>query len=188
MDVRNCKKCGVEFEATHHMQLYCPEHKGGQDMSNVTASRNEADRAERIPLGANRRRLSAPDGPANKVRRWVNDSPGRLADATRGGYTFVEDDEALNAMGMTYGDEKETTEVGGSRISRFVGTQKSGEPMKAYLMEIEKDWYEEDQLKKQEINDMTEAAIKRGAPDGTEPGTQGRYVPTGGIKIEHGTR
>jgi len=57
-------------------------------------------------------------------RRWINDTPGRLQQAEAGGYSYVSEDP--NAK---------STDVG-SRTSRVVGKDESGQGMRAYLMEI----------------------------------------------------
>lgn len=134
-------------------------------------------RKERIPLGTVRQKLSAPsvDG---KVRRWINDDGGRIPMAEQGGYEFVTDD------GLKIGE----TNLGsgnqdlGSRVSRIVGTKANGEPLRAYLMEIDKDSYDEDQAAKAAKIKETDDQIRHGnierKPD------DGRYVPRDGINYK----
>ena len=46
---------------------------------------------ERVPLGTHRRKLSVDhyNIPKDKVTRWVNDRPGRIAQALAGGYQLM---------------------------------------------------------------------------------------------------
>lgn len=56
------------------------------------------------------------------VRRWVNDSDNRLANAGELAYDYVTDTSIQSSDA-------------GARISRLVGTKANGEPLRAYLME-----------------------------------------------------
>lgn len=133
-------------------------------------------RRERVPFGGTRLKLSFPEKPG-KVRRWVNDVGGRPTLAEQGGYEFVTDD------GVQVG----TTAVGsgnqdlGSRVSRIVGKNADGSPMRAYLMEIDKDLYDEDQAKKQKPLDAVDDQIRRGVVSGGIGPQDKAYIPTEGI-------
>lgn len=132
-------------------------------------------RKERVPFGGSRMKLSFPEV-AGKVRRWVNDVGGRCQLAEEGGYDFVTDE------GQKIGD----TAVGsgnqdlGSRVSRIVGTLPDGSPQRAFLMEIDKDLYDEDQAEKQSKLDVIDAQIRGGNVEG-RVGADGRYIPKEGI-------
>lgn len=132
-------------------------------------------RRERVPFGGSRMKLSFPDNPG-KQRRWVNDVGGRCELAEQGGYDFVTDE------GTKIGD----TAVGsgnqdlGSRISRVVGTNPDGSPMRAFLMEIDKDLFESDRNEKQKRLDVIDAQIRGGNVEG-RVGQDGRYIPNEGI-------
>lgn len=141
-----------------------------------TETRQQEGRKKRVPLGIPRQKLTAQqrDG---YVRRWVVDRPGRLSQAEDGGYTFVTD-PLPGASDVTQRDGI------GSRISRVVGTHEDRNPMTAYLMEIKKEWYDEDQKLKGKSVDTTEAALKTGSDQHGSPGEDGRYIPKEGIKIE----
>ena len=83
-------------------------------------------------------------------RRWVNDSENRLDRAQDSGYTFVSED-----------CDAESTDLG-TRVSRRVGTDKNGNPINAYLMEIPEEFRNEDlALKEQKIR-KTEQSIRHG--------------------------
>jgi len=137
-------------------------------------ARARTERKERVPFGVPRKkldlhqdlqkRLDADD----KVPYWFNDSDhgGRINAASEGGYEFVTADgyEKL-------GDANEQQEKG-KKIKKLVGTNKDGSPMYAYLMAIKRKWYEEDQAKKAEQNDMVDEAIL----GGNTPGVQSHGV------------
>jgi hypothetical protein len=53
-------------------------------------------------------------------------------------------------------------------------------------MEIRQEWYDEDMAAQQAEVDKIEAAMRRGADKHGEPGRDGRYIPSQGIKIETG--
>lgn len=113
------------------------------------------------------------------VRRWVNDDNTRLADFTAGGYTFVHDAKAGDAAG----NDITAREGIDSRVSRVVGKNVDGHPIRAYLMEIKQDWYDEDQKAKQTRIDEQEAQMKRGADSHGAVGRDERYIPREGIQI-----
>lgn len=134
----------------------------------------------RRPLGGFRSKLSVEglDIPNNKKARWVNDKPGRLLAAQEGGYEFVEDENAKVGEEPLNGRDNMN-----AKISRVVGTAPDGTPLRAFLMVIDKELFDEDQREKQKRVDEVDNAIKRGSIEG-EPGQDGKYVPKGGIRIE----
>ena len=142
----------------------------------VVVKRKDEGRRERVPLGVPRMKLTAHNIPEGKQARWINDKPGRLDDALRGSYQFLDKDGIV--IGTGYEDENEDM---GSRVSRRVGTENDGTPITAYLMVIDKDLYEKDQAEKMKQVDMVDEAIKSGKFL-QNPG-DGRYVPRDGINI-----
>jgi hypothetical protein len=138
-----------------------------------------AARRERVPLGAPRLKLSAPERPGYK-RRWINDVGGRPEQAEAGGYEFVTD------TGLQIGE----TAVGsgnqdlGSRVSRIVGTLPNGQPKRAYLMEIREEFYENDQKEKQQRLDKIDDQIRGGTFNPDNDNDTKRYVPTAGISLK----
>lgn len=143
----------------------------------VKVKKRGRDRSKRVPLGVPRMKLTAHNIPKDKVGRWINDKPGRLADAVRGSYDFINKDGII--VGTGYEDENEDM---GSRVSRVVGKEDDGTPIKAYLMVIDKDLYEEDQKEKMKQVDMVDKAIKGGKF--LEKSGDKRYIPSEGINIE----
>jgi len=167
----------VEMEKKIPEQLKAFKAKTNEEVMATRNSQTEKKqrRKERIPFGGPRLKLSAPKK-EGKVRRWVNDIGGRCQLAEDGGYEFVTDD------GLKIGD----TDVGNgnqsldSRVSRIVGTQSDGSPLTAFLMEIDEEFYEEDQREKQKQLDLLDAQIQRGNIEG-QVGRDGRYIPKEGI-------
>ena len=142
-------------------------------------------RKERVPLGILRQKLRA-EQREGFSRRWINDKPGRLDDAVSAGYSFVSDPDD----GLKIGDGNDASQIGGvgTVISRTVGVHEGGRPMRAYLMEIDQETYDEDQEEKTRQVDEKEDSIRRGHDNQGRPGDGSRYVPSAGIKIKHGRK
>jgi hypothetical protein len=134
-------------------------------------SREPEGRAERIPLGSHRQKLVSDTRPGF-VRRWINDKGARLQYAMQGAWSFVRKD----------GSTAKSSDPG-EGVSQVVGTKEGGEPMRAYLMEIRKDWFDKDQAAKQERIDEREAQINRGKDEHGEVGKDGRYMRVGAKRI-----
>ena len=140
------------------------------------SGREETGRKERVGLGVARSKLSAPTR-AGYMRRWVNDTEGRLLMAENADYQFVTD------TGTKIGD----TDIDnvnrdlGARVSRVVD-KTTGQ--KAYLMEIKQEFYDEDQAKKAAGVAATDQLIKKGKLDGEDH----RYIPDQGKGIHIETR
>lgn len=117
--------------------------------------RTEADRPQRtsrVPFGVPRTKLDVPMELPGKHLHWINDTPGRIMEAQRGGYEFV------NPKEIGIGDKE-------SKVKRLVGRNEDNTPMYAYLMKIDLDWYEEDQKVLHRQADAFDEAIKRGKLD-----------------------
>lgn len=147
-----------------------------------TRGRNEVNvRKERIPFGVPQSRLTVANQDPNFVYRWVNDDGrGRLDRAVQGGYEFAPSETTRVGTGSADGN----SDVG-SKVSRVVGTQEGGAGMRAYLMRIPRDLYNEDQAAKQRQVDLIDKAIKRG--DAHKSGDDNRYVPSAGISVSEKT-
>jgi len=123
-----------------------------QENSAIPLVRTQADRSKResrIPFGVARTKLNVPMELEGYHLHWVNDSAGRIQEAQRGGYTFVEPKEV--------GAPED-----GSQVKRLVGKNEDGSAMYAYLMKIEMEFYHEDQQLIQSEVDRFDSAIKRG--------------------------
>lgn len=125
-------------------------------------------RANRRPFGSNQQKLYYPQR-SGYHRHWFNDMDGRIEEARAAGYELVKE--------------------GSEPVRRVVGTGKDRGALFAYLMEIPKEWWEEDMKRNQEQVDLTEHAIRRGemitgksAEDGQSkfyPTAQGRSISIG---------
>lgn len=109
----------------------------------------------RVPFGQQHARLHYTQRPGY-TRRWVNDKPGRIMGAERGGYKHVKDNN-------------------GNPVKTHVGNHENGSGMTGYLMEIPTQWYEQDFAFKQESVDETDKAIYGGTFK--EESGDNRYVP-----------
>ena len=145
--------------------------------------RKEVDRPvrkSRKAFGSAQSKLSVPYLIPGYHLHWVNDIPGRIAEAEENDYEFV-----------TYEEVKMSARVAtasggtlGSNVSRLVGKQEDGiTPLFAYLMKIRQEWYDEDQKLNQQKVDDVDAAIRGGNVEG-HVGRDGRYIPKGGIKYD----
>lgn len=96
------------------------------------------------------------DKDPNFVYRFVNDTGSRVSNFQQAGYELVQDTELL---------------VGDSRVfdPSDIGTGKkvtSNDGTVSYLMRIKKEWFDEDQAKKDAYTKETEAAMKKEASQG----------------------
>jgi hypothetical protein len=142
-----------------------------------TGLKSVREARKRVPLGRHRRKLSVDhlNIPKDKVARWVNDKPGRVAQALEGGYQLVR-----NPQNELAGEDTLVTGQLGEALTAVVGSDEAGRPITAHLMVIDKDLYDEDQDFKQRKLDELDNAIEKGE---VEPG-EGQYIPSGGIKYE----
>ncbi len=120
-------------------------------MDNSRASqeaRPNRSEPKRTPLGERNRLTFKNLDPAYSYR-IINDKDDRLKRAQDGGYEFVESEEQLGDTRVA--DPSKL----GSKVSKPVGNGVTG-----YLMRIKKEWYDEDQEKKQKLVDRTEQSMK----------------------------
>lgn len=121
-------------------------------------------RVKRKPFGSLDQQLAYP-ARENYHRHWFNDVGNRIARAGEAGYEHVKDKDNKN-------------------VSHVVGTADGGGPLRAFLMEIPEEWYQEDMRAQQDDIDDKESAIKRGELNKAEGSHS--YVPSQGISIKHG--
>ena len=141
-----------------------------------STTRNESGRGTRVPLGVARSKLAVP-ARQGFVRRWVNDTEGRMLQAEQGGYQYATD-QSLQIGTVDIDNENRDL---GARISRVVD-KSTGQ--KAYLMEIKEEFYKEDQEAKATKVAEKDDLIKHGKIDDAE----GRYIPDKGRGISIETR
>lgn len=118
-------------------------------------SKAPVSRVTRVPV-SQRNILTVKGKDPEYEYRVVNDTEDRIAQFLDGGYELVDDN---------------STDVGDKRVSQGTAVSSKkifsvGQGTKGYLMRIKKEWYQEDQTKKQEFVNMQEASIKEKALDG----------------------
>lgn len=126
-------------------------------------------------------KLSVPDDMKDPrlVYRWVNDTSTRHHDMLNKGWIYA--DNAIVAK-----DERNSGT--GTRIERIANERTTPKPQKTFLMVKPREFYEEDKAAEQAKIKAHEQAIQRAdavrnQQGGSEPGM---YIPSGGMKIEHG--
>lgn len=131
---------------------------------------------KRVPFGSPQQQLATSQIPGYHLH-WINDwhpqMANRLQQAEAAGYRYVKPEEVDYATPLG----NPTTDLGGHRVSRTVGTRPDGSPITAYLMKIPQEWWIEHQKPVWERANQVDAAIKRG-PKGATPIEEG-YVPKG---------
>lgn len=113
-------------------------------------------RTQRVPVGT-RKVLTVAGKEAGYEYRVVNDSGDRVQEFLDAGYELVEESS------VRVGDKRvnsATPEGSKSQVS-------VGQGQKAFVMRIKKEWYEEDQARKQAHVNELEQATKAKALDGT---------------------
>lgn len=119
-------------------------------------AKSPSGRVRRTPVGVRNVLTVGGKDPAYEYR-VVNDVGDRVEQFKSGGY------EVVSAKDVTVGDRRvNAASAEGSAAQVSVG---SGQ--KAVVMRIKKEWYEEDQLRKQSDVDQTESATKADALKGT---------------------
>ena len=143
------------------------------------SERNEEQgkgKTARVPFGAHRLKLQLSEADekaltkAGYVTRWFNDVEGRVERAMGGGYKFVGPNEAKSlGEGALHQDNADL----GARVSKIVSR---GDPViRAYLMKIKKEFYDEDQEIKEARNQKVDDALAGGEAGGA--GVENKYGP-----------
>lgn len=134
------------------------------------------ERKERIPVSGMKDILTVKDKDPNYEYRWVLDLPGRLDKFEAGGWEVVKEDLEVGQKAV------DTLTRLGTAI-----TKAGGGGRMLVLMRIQRDWYTEDQMAKQDKVDALESTMQEDLRRGGFPGAgggSGSYVPDGGgLKI-----
>jgi len=106
-------------------------------------------RVERTPIAA--QAVLNSESRDGFYRRWVNDYPGRIDKFLKAGYSFVKNEDNNNTDQV-----QDPTVMDSSCVRRVVNKGlNDGMGRTAYLMEIPKEWWEEDQaLKEVKISEL----------------------------------
>lgn len=115
-------------------------------------------RRNRVPMGGQRQKLARAEIPGYH-QRWIDGTPGRLADAERAGYEFVMIPDP---------------DGGGGEVKEqmVVGTLPGGKPHIQYRMKQKAEFYHEDQELKLDNIRRVERTIKHGAKPLSDPNKQ----------------
>lgn len=119
---------------------------------------NLPKRRRRVPLGTQRTKLNVPEDPRFKYH-WFIDEPGRVESAVIAAYDFCSATEFPE-----YGVDEVLPGNSdlGTKISRVVGSHEDGRPMRAYLMRIPMEYYQEDEQERMQAIDKIEESIRHG--------------------------
>lgn len=122
----------------------------GQERTRKEAvqEREQNLRETRIPVSGPRDILTVYGKDPNFVYRFVNDDGNRVARFLRGGWEIVTDDLEVGVPRVG------VPEKDGSPVSYAVGRG-----LNAYLMRIKKEWYDEDQARKQDAIEESEKVM-----------------------------
>jgi len=144
-------------------------------MANVRKKAQQKGKVARVPFGTVRLKMQMSDEDMaefkrrGKVTHWFNDIDGRIERAKAGGYTFVKP-EHVSSLGQSAIHRGNTDE--GSKVSMIVSR---GELIiRAYLMEISKKFWDQDQAAKAKHIDSLEKVDPLGEDAGMQygPGLQ----------------
>jgi len=136
-------------------------------MSTERKQEKEEGRRVRVPMGARRSNLQLSKEEAKAlddagyVARWVNDRDGRVERALAGGYEFVKPDEAKSVG--SYERDKGNTDLG-DKVSKIVS--RGDQVIRGFLMKVKKEYYQEDQEAKEEVNRRVDEALSGGEAGG----------------------
>jgi hypothetical protein len=143
------------------------------------AQRESENKPKRVPVGGFHDLLHVEGKEPGYVYRWVldkNEAGSRILKFKRGGWDFARIDDRGVEEGLVVGQENVYSSDQDGSIVRVP----SGNADYSYLMRIKEEWYDEDQVAKQEKIDAVEDAIRRtGASDGEDFGQYGE------VKISH---
>ena len=127
-------------------------------MSNVkeAIAKVPSGRTQRVPVGTRNVLTVAGKEPGYEYR-IINDSGDRVQEFLDAGYEIVDKDS------VRVGDKR----VNSSSSEGSVKQISVGQGQKGFVVRIRKEWYDEDQLKKQRQVNELERATKEKALDGT---------------------
>lgn len=106
---------------------------------------------------------------------WRNDQDGRVQEALANGYEFVHPSEIEEVT-----HHIAATEMSEDKVSRVVGYTDKGEPIRAYLMKIKQEWFEENQA----FYQKRAAAIDNAIRHGTTTPVESAYQPKEGTHYQ----
>ena len=137
-------------------------------MANTRKTDRSEGRVARVPFGGVKLKLQMSDADMKgfkdrkMVTRWFNDDPGRIERAQGGGYKFVKPEHATSlGQGALHSDGNDPES--NARVSIVVNRDPV---IRAYLMEIPKKFWDEDQAAKDAKVDLVDEALAAGGAGG----------------------
>lgn len=133
----------------------------------LRADNQPRNRPKRVPFSATSQKTQVDfldeDFHKKWQARWINDQRSRIQRAQQAGYEFVEAEEVIGIGGQ---DLRANTDQG-SRVSMVVTGPVDGNPeVRAYLMKLRRDWYNEDQNDKRQKQKESQTAMLQGQAGG----------------------
>lgn len=130
------------------------------------ATTTSTKKRERVSFSGSRRRLSTELIPelAKAYRiRWFNDTSDRIDRAINGGYEFVLNKELDGRVGdkEVHGGNSDLND----KVSKIV-TPDPVAPVRAYLLKIRNEFWEEDKAEHEARNNLIDEAIRAGTSGG----------------------
>ncbi len=117
----------------------------------VAKGDNKTSKTKRLPIHSHRDILSVANLPKDKKGRWVLDRENRIQIFQEAGYDFV------TSKGITVGDRKVEGDKEAGDIVCIRGTDDGA---RLYLMAIDKELFDEDQLYKTKQLDVVDAELQ----------------------------
>lgn len=136
--------------------------------------------ATRVPMSVPSLRLAVPDIPGKHLH-WILDR--NVARALRAGYEFVPEDMVeVNNFGLADAAAESGSTDLGSRISVLAGgvSEESKQSQRLYLMMLPQEWWEQDQAKRDEVNEGIARTMRAGMTGAEgDPEKAMRYLKEG---------
>jgi len=139
-------------------------------MSESRTSERKEGKRERIGFGGHRTRLQLSDDDLGRMDKegyrphWFNDEYGAIQRAEAAGYVFVKPEEARSVGGGEI--HQDNSDLSRDRVSKIVS--RGNPPVRAYLMKIKREYYQEDRESNEEVNRQVDQALRQGNAGGAD--------------------
>lgn len=133
-----------------------------EQIPRTVQAREEAPR-QRFHFGMPQSKLAVYQKDPNYHYHWINDLSGRLELAEASGYQFVSRNDVQLQPSVT----PRNSDLG-DKVSQIVGRGEDGHPLRAYLMRIPLDMYQESQAFALQQANAIDDSIRKGKTTGQE--------------------
>lgn len=165
----------TEFEKIERMNAKVQERADAS--TEVTPAKDGATRKRRNGFNGTEVKISVREQIPGYHLHVFTDKGQRVKEAIDTGYEFVTPDEV---GGVSENVVSRNGDLG-ERVRFLVNPKAEGSEQYGYLMKQRQEWYEEDQVALQSLNNAKDSAMRKGKVNGDTPGF---YVPQGGISIK----